>query len=70
MKKNARRKTWSVVVERFSGNTDEVIVQADTLHEAFLAISSNFYMQTIAGIRITEVKRYEGQEKGTCAAVS
>lgn len=70
MKKKASMKTWHIVLERFSGCTDEVIIQADTLHEAFLAFSNTFYMQTIAGIRITEVKPNEKQEERPRAAVS
>ena len=64
------KKTWCIDVQYMSGNTNVFLIQADTLHEAFLAFSNEFYIETIAGIRISEVKHYEGQEKGTCAAVS
>ncbi len=50
----AKKKTWQITVERSSGITDEYIIDAGTLHEAFNHFSEFLFPWNMVGIRISE----------------
>lgn len=55
MKHMDKKKTWQITVERSSGGTDEYIIHAGTLHEAFAHFNEVLFPWNMVGIRISEV---------------
>lgn len=49
-----QEKTWQITVERSSGSTDEYLVNARTLNEAFARFKETSFPWNVAGIRISE----------------
>ena len=54
VKRMAEKKTWQITVERSSGTTDEYLIRAGTLIEAFTHFSESSFPFNMAGIRISE----------------
>lgn len=50
----AKKKTWQITVERSSGKTDEYIIHARTLNEAYTHFSEFLFPWNMVGIRISE----------------
>lgn len=54
IQKRTKEKTWQITVERSSGTTDEYIIRAGTLYEAFTHFSESLFPFNMVGIRISE----------------
>lgn len=50
----ADEKTWQITVERSSGTTDEYIIHAGTLPEAFARFKEIMFPWNLVGISISE----------------
>ena len=49
-----KEKTWQITVERSSGSTDEYLIRAGSLIEAFTHFCESSFPFNMAGIRISE----------------
>lgn len=58
-----KEKTWMIIVERPSGQTDTYFIKAQTLYDAFKKFSEAFFPWNMVGLHIAEVKHNETEKR-------